>query len=230
MIERRKEPRFRLSLPVKVSGLDESGEPFAIEVMATSLSRSGALLTGLEVDLRCGDMGVLGIQGMHGLLPDRLVPEPGTEVGRRSGGTQTRSSALPMGVRVAVRTGAGPHHFRPTMTTTTEKRTPRRWRRFHLDVPIRVIVHTHRKTSVFVGRGNELSEGGMAVTAGVELRLGDESEIEFTPPYSNSPIRIRGVVRNRAGYRYGMEFVAGDDQELQAVQRLKSVLGVLGTG
>ena len=56
MIERRKEPRFRLSLPVKVSGLDESGEPFAVEVMATSLSRSGALLTGLEVDLRCGDM------------------------------------------------------------------------------------------------------------------------------------------------------------------------------
>jgi len=27
-----------------------------------------------------------------------------------------------------------------------------------------------------------------------------------------------------------MEFMAGDDQELQAVQRLKSVLGVLGTG
>ena len=116
------------------------------------------------------------------------------------------------------------------MTTIAEKRTRRRWRRFSLDVPIRIIVHTPSKTSVIVGRGNELSEGGMAVTAGVELRLGDETEIEFTPPYSDSPIRIRGVVRNRAGYRYGMEFVAGDDQELHAVQRLKSGRGVLGTG
>jgi hypothetical protein len=63
MIERRKESRFRLSLPVKVSGIDESGEPFAIDVMATSLSRSGALLTGLDVELRCGDMLVVEYDG-----------------------------------------------------------------------------------------------------------------------------------------------------------------------
>ena len=63
MIERRKERRIRLSVPVKVSGIDDSGEPFAIEVMAGSLSRSGALLTGLEVELRCGDTLVLDYEG-----------------------------------------------------------------------------------------------------------------------------------------------------------------------
>jgi hypothetical protein len=36
MIERRKESRIRLSVPVKVSGVDDNGEPFAIEVMAGS--------------------------------------------------------------------------------------------------------------------------------------------------------------------------------------------------
>jgi hypothetical protein len=114
------------------------------------------------------------------------------------------------------------------MKIPTQGRT-RRWPRYHLDVPIRVIVHTARKTSVIVGRGNELNEGGMAVTAGVELQLGDETEIEFTPPYSNSPIRIRSVVRNRSGYRYGMEFVAADDREVEDVQKLKTVLCVLST-
>lgn len=94
---------------------------------------------------------------------------------------------------------------------------------------LRVIVHAGSKTSVVSGRGNELSEGGMSLTAGVELRLGDETEIEFAPPHSGAPIRIRGVVRNRSGYRYGMEFVAGDDQEQPAVQRLKTVLGVLAS-
>jgi hypothetical protein len=63
MIERRKESRFRLSVPVKVSGIDDHGEPFAIEVMAGSLSRSGALLTGLEVELRCGDMLIVDYEG-----------------------------------------------------------------------------------------------------------------------------------------------------------------------
>jgi hypothetical protein len=63
MIERRKESRFRLSLPVQVSGIDDNGEPFAIEVMASGLSPSGALLTGLEVELRCGDLLVLDYEG-----------------------------------------------------------------------------------------------------------------------------------------------------------------------
>jgi PilZ domain len=114
------------------------------------------------------------------------------------------------------------------MTISTQRRI-RRWPRYHLDVPIRVIVHIAHKTTVIVGRGNELNEGGLAVTAGVELRLGDEAEIEFTPPYSGSPIRIRGVVRNRSGYRYGMEFVAGDDREVEDVQRFKTMLCVLCT-
>ena len=52
------------------------------------------------------------------------------------------------------------------MTIETERRT-RRWPRLHLDVPIRVIVHAPGKTSVIVGRGNELNDGGMALTAGV---------------------------------------------------------------
>ncbi|HEX4542598.1 MAG TPA: PilZ domain-containing protein [Candidatus Acidoferrum sp.] len=114
------------------------------------------------------------------------------------------------------------------MTVEVETRR-RRWRRHHLDVPIRVIVHRAEKTSVFVGRGNELGEGGLAITAGVELKTGDAAEIEFTPPYSGVPIRIRGVVRNRAGYRYGMEFVAESEREEEQVDRLKSMLRVLSS-
>ena len=114
------------------------------------------------------------------------------------------------------------------MTIETAKRT-RRWPRYRLDVPLRVIVHGPGKTSVIVGRGNELNEGGMALTAGVELKLADQTEIEFTPPYTGSPIRIRGVVRNRKGYRYGMEFVAESDHEQEQVLRWRTMLGVLST-
>jgi len=49
---------------------------------------------------------------------------------------------------------------------------------------------------------------------GVELEVGEEIEIEFTPPYSGEPIRVVSTVRNR-DYRYGCEFmpeVQGTDQ------------------
>lgn len=105
----------------------------------------------------------------------------------------------------------------------------RRWKRYKLDVPIRVIVHAPNKTSLFDGRGNELSEGGMALTAGVELRTGDEVEIEFTPPYSGSPIRVRGKVRNRTGYRYGIEFLTGCSQDAERTDRLRQMLSAMSS-
>jgi len=105
----------------------------------------------------------------------------------------------------------------------------RRWIRHKIDVPIRVIVNRSRKISVVPGRGNELSEGGMALTAGVELKPGDEAAIEFTPPYSGVPIRIRGIVRNRTGYRYGMEFITASDEEANQADRLRMMLRGMST-
>jgi hypothetical protein len=63
MIERRKEPRTRLSVPVTVSGRDVEGERFTTNVQATSLSRSGALLRGIETELRCGDVLTVEYEG-----------------------------------------------------------------------------------------------------------------------------------------------------------------------
>ncbi|MBZ5598100.1 MAG: PilZ domain-containing protein [Acidobacteriia bacterium] len=103
----------------------------------------------------------------------------------------------------------------------------RRWRRYKLDVPVRVIVHTPDKTKLYDGRGNELSEGGMAVTAGAELKPGGEIAVEFTPAYSGGPIRVRGTVRNRTGYRYGVEFLVETAEESEQVERLKQMLQTL---
>lgn len=107
--------------------------------------------------------------------------------------------------------------------------TTRRWKRHLLDIPIRVIVHTPERTKLYDGRGNELSEGGMAVTAGVELKVGREVAVEFTPPYTGIPIRVRGIVRNRTGYRYGMEFLTENAVETEQVNQLRSLLQTLST-
>ena len=100
----------------------------------------------------------------------------------------------------------------------------RRSIRYKLDVPLRVILHKQDATLLRDGRGTEISEYGMCIMAGVELKLGEEVGIEFTLPYSGEPIRVSGAVRNRDGYRYGCEFTLDDQGERKDVARLRQVL------
>jgi hypothetical protein len=110
------------------------------------------------------------------------------------------------------------------MSNATSFPLPRRWTRFHLEVPVRLVVHRPAYASSVTGRGTELNEGGMCIFAGMELRLGDQVAVEFTPPYGEAPLRLWAVVRNRAGYYYGLEFLAENDGERVQVERFRSVL------
>lgn len=101
----------------------------------------------------------------------------------------------------------------------------RRWERQSLDVPIRVIFWNSLHTAKIAdARGRDMSEGGMAVFAGVELRIGDIVEIEFTPAYSGQPLRVKAEVRNRRGYSYGIEFLTDTTTEQTHAARLRELL------
>jgi hypothetical protein len=105
----------------------------------------------------------------------------------------------------------------------------RRWPRLKLNVPIRAIVRRELRTLIVEGRGNELNEGGMAVFAGVELKLDDQIHVEFTPPYTGSPIRVRCTVRNRNGYYYGVEFVRDSEDDQRKITMIRQALESLRT-
>ena len=106
--------------------------------------------------------------------------------------------------------------------------TRRRWPRYKMDVPVRVIKGL-TNVSIVQGRGSELNNGGMAIFAGTELSIGDQVMVEFTPPYTGQPIRVRCFVRNRAGYRYGVEFIAENDDDYENVNRIETVLKSMGS-
>ena len=105
----------------------------------------------------------------------------------------------------------------------------RRWPRYRINVPVRLVVQRPDKTVIVSGRGMELNEGGLALFAGVELKLDQRVEVEFTPPYDGQPVRARGAVRDRNGYNYGIEFLLlnGEDKE-QALQ-IRQVLQAMGS-
>lgn len=104
----------------------------------------------------------------------------------------------------------------------------RRYHRYKLDVPVRVIVHSELKTRIIDGRGNELNEGGLAVNAGVELEVGDLVEVEFTPAYTGQPLRARAKVRDRKGYRYGLQFLTETPLDHERVEDIRVALKGVG--
>ena len=121
----------------------------------------------------------------------------------------------------------GLRNFRITigkMPSTNSFPLPRRWKRFHFEVPVRLVVHRPAFASSITGRGSELNEGGMCIFAGIELRLGDQVAVEFIPPHGEAPLRLWAVVRNRAGYYYGLEFLAENIGERDQVERFRSSL------
>jgi hypothetical protein len=114
------------------------------------------------------------------------------------------------------------------VVTETQIINTRRYRRYRLDVPVRVIVQTEEKTRIIDGRGNELNEGGLAVNAGVELEIGDTIEVEFTPAYTGQPLRARAAVKNRVGYRYGLEFLTETPIDYERVEDIRIALQGVG--
>jgi PilZ domain len=100
----------------------------------------------------------------------------------------------------------------------------RRWPRYKVNVSIRVIVSRAMKASIFDGRGTSLSQGGMALFAGAELRPGDQVAVEFTPPFSSAPIRVDARICNRTGYHYGVEFLVAEKAQQQSVAELRQHL------
>lgn len=74
------------------------------------------------------------------------------------------------------------------------------------------------------GRGNDVSEGGVLVFAGMELKTGDEVAIEFTPPFAVGPVRAKGIVRHRRGYNYGIEFLQDTATDREQTERFRGLL------
>jgi len=80
----------------------------------------------------------------------------------------------------------------------------RRWPRFHVHLPVLIAAETADSQIAIPGMVSAISRAGMEVYGGVPLRPGDVMEVEFR---TAGAVRIFGVVRNRSGYCFGLEFL-----------------------
>ncbi len=83
----------------------------------------------------------------------------------------------------------------------------RRWKRVRVDVRVKLRRWEEPEEAAVVVRTFELSEGGMSVYASETLEIGTFLLAEFSVPSAEHDLRVRAVVRNRRGFRCGLEFV-----------------------
>ena len=82
---------------------------------------------------------------------------------------------------------------------SAERRWPRQWWNSSVEV---FTTSAHVKAL-----GINISLGGMGLFAVANLHVGSPVEIEFESPASGKRHRLSGIVRHRALYLYGVEFL-----------------------
>jgi PilZ domain len=81
----------------------------------------------------------------------------------------------------------------------------RRWPRYQVDLPVRIIALNGVFTTPMMARGSNISRAGMALRASVALNPGDLMQLQFP---TAEPSRVSAVVRHRNGNYMGLEFLS----------------------
>jgi hypothetical protein len=92
----------------------------------------------------------------------------------------------------------------------------RRWYRYPVDLSLRVRVPTSTGFEYMLAHGRDVSQGGMAVYVPVELDIGDTVLLELIFPGLPEPLTLSASLKNRTGFKYGVEFV-GPTPDQQAI-------------
>ena len=110
-------------------------------------------------------------------------------------------------------------------TPVAEKR---RFPRYRIDVAVKVKVKTSSGIASYCyGRGNDLSEGGMAINVAHELSRGKLVHLSVTLPHCERAIECDAVVKHRDQFHYGLEFREIAEKDRQLLMRACEALGVV---
>jgi hypothetical protein len=117
------------------------------------------------------------------------------------------------------------HNPHQLMNPGSHNDSGRRYERVTVDISVRII----RDSVVKLGRANDLSCTGMSVYAPAEYALGEIVHTEFTLPSSRMKLEIAAVIKNRIGFRYGLEFQELNSHQKAEITRVTGILALTQT-
>ena len=99
----------------------------------------------------------------------------------------------------------------------TENAGTRRWTRYAVSLSLRVRVPTASGQEFMLAHGRDISQGGMAVYVPVELEIGEAILLELIFPTLQDPLRLSATVKNRFGFKYGVELINPAPEQQQTI-------------
>jgi hypothetical protein len=103
----------------------------------------------------------------------------------------------------------------------------RRFKRYKVEVRVKVSLVRDGEHSLLYGQGSDVSEGGFAAYLPSEFAVGEVLDAELRLPYTKAPIQVKVAVRNRNGFRYGLEIVHIETQERETLARSLKALSLI---
>lgn len=76
-----------------------------------------------------------------------------------------------------------------------------------MKIRTKVTVNQKGETQSFFGEANDVSQGGLRLFMPREMETGVIVLLELSLPYNSQVLALRGLIRNRSGFSYGIEFI-----------------------
>ena len=102
-------------------------------------------------------------------------------------------------------------------TSSKQGRQRRRFTRHRTDLPLTVTVLRQDGYVRLQGRCHEVAEAGLGGVISTALVSGEVVSLEFSIPDVSRPLVLRAVVRHRAGFVHGFEFIALSPEQRECI-------------
>ena len=211
MADQQTEPRLSVDLPVRIWGMSAEGRPFSQTARAHNISSDGALISGVESELKVGD--VIGVQCDERKTRCTVIWVMNTGPVKKN----------QVGVKLVAEQECPWRNYLPldgaTVTITASNR--RRWHRHKISLPLEL--RDERVNAPIRINATDVSGNGCYVESMLPLPLGTVLRVDFW--LDSEHIKITAVVRTcDPGVGNGIEFT-GMPAETKA--RMQSYLDAI---
>ncbi len=193
MSDQNKEPRLTVDLPVRIWGMSADGRPFSQQARAHNISSEGALISGVDNELKVGD--VIGVQCDEKKTRCTVIWVMNTGPVKKN----------QVGVKLVADQESPWKNYLPLdgATVTISESNRRRWHRHKIFLPLEI--RDERVNAPSRINATDVSGNGCYVESMLPLPLGTVLRLDFW--LDSEHINITAVVRTcDPGVGNGIEF------------------------
>ena len=193
MPENETEPRLTVDLPVRIWGMSADGRPFSQFARAQNVSSEGALISGVESELKVGD--VIGLQCEEKKVRCTVIWVLNTGPVKKN----------QVGIKLVTDQDCPWRAHLPVDGTPAAVADANRRRYYRHKISLPLEIHEGRSTAPLRINATDVSGNGCYIESMMPLPLGTELKVEFW--LDSDHIKVSAVVRTcDPGVGNGIEF------------------------